>query len=213
MNTSITCPRCQAEFEVTEVMRSQLMGQVRDELQSEAAVAKAEIDNARLRLDEEKAALVIARQDIEREIRARLEAQREQLRAESRHLAKEELAIELRDRDQQLLDLRQKLTADFVAALQADWDEHGKEIIEALRTKAPTKYAEIVSRLVTPEPMPADPYANIQSLQDIGRALLKQVGLSENQITDEMADRAAAANGVLAETLELERFPFRLTVS
>ena len=53
------------------------------------------------------------------------------------------------------VDLRQKLTADFVAALQADWGEHGKEIIEALRTRAPTKYAEILSPFMTPEPVPA----------------------------------------------------------
>ena len=41
-------------------------------------------------------------------------------------------------------DPRQKLTGDFVTALQADWQLHGQDIIESLRTQNPVKYAEIV---------------------------------------------------------------------
>ena len=101
------------------------------------------------------------------------------------------------------IDLRQKLTADFVAALQADWAQYGAQVIELLRTKAPTRYAEIVSRLITPEPMPADPYANVNSVEDIGRALLSQVGLEaprEDQIERAIAenDKFAAALGKIA---------------
>jgi hypothetical protein len=36
-------------------------------------------------------------------------------------------------------DPRQKLTGDFVTALQADWQLHGPDIIEALRTQNPVK--------------------------------------------------------------------------
>ena len=52
------------------------------------------------------------------------------------------------------IDPRQKLTGDFVTALQADWQLHGHDIIEALRTQSPVKYAEIVSRLAVPEAAP-----------------------------------------------------------
>ena len=37
-------------------------------------------------------------------------------------------------------DPRQKLTGDFVTALQADWQLHGQDIIEALRNQNPVKY-------------------------------------------------------------------------
>ena len=61
-------------------------------------------------------------------------------------------------------DPRQKLTGDFVTALQADWQMHGQEIIEALRTQSPVKYAEIVSRLAVPEAAPApDDFSQCQS--------------------------------------------------
>ena len=71
------------------------------------------------------------------------------------------------------IDPRQKLTGDFVTALQADWQMHGQDIIEALRTQSPVKYAEIVSRLALPEPMPApDDFSQCQTQLDIGKKLL-----------------------------------------
>jgi hypothetical protein len=100
-------------------------------------------------------------------------------------------------------DLRHKLTADFVAALQADWDLHGQEIIQALRTKAPTKYAEIISRFAVPDPLP-DPegFSACQSMEDIGRKLLESVGLHEDAITNAMVEQAIECHANLIEQLE-----------
>lgn len=109
MSISVTCPRCHTEVEVTEVMRSQLMGEIRDELQGEAALAKAEIDDARRAVEEDRAAIARARQNIDDELRNRLEAQREQLKLEARRLAEEGVAVDLHDREQQLQELRLKL--------------------------------------------------------------------------------------------------------
>jgi hypothetical protein len=101
------------------------------------------------------------------------------------------------------IDLRQKLTADFVVALQADWDEHGKEIIVALRTKAPTKYAEIISRLAMPEPMPPpSDFPQCKSVDDIGRKLLEEVGVAEVAMTDDMIARAIEANEAFIARLQ-----------
>src|SRR6476620_12134419 len=88
------------------------------------------------------------------------------------------------------IDPRQKLTGDFVTALQADWQLHGQDIIEALRTKNPVKYAEIVSRLAVPDPMPvADDFSQCQTPLDIGRTLLAQVGVPEDAMTDSMIEQ------------------------
>jgi hypothetical protein len=93
------------------------------------------------------------------------------------------------------IDLRQKLTSDFCAALQTDWDLHGKEIIECLRAESPVKYAEIIARLAVPEPMtdPAD-FSRCQTAQDIGKQLLLQTGAAEIALTDDMIEAAAAEN-------------------
>ena len=97
-------------------------------------------------------------------------------------------------------DPRQKLTGDFVTALQADWQLHGEEIIEALRTQNPVKYAEIVSRLAAPEP---DDYSQCHSQADIGKKLLVQVGVPEDAMTDSMIEQAAEANEAFVDRLEM----------
>ena len=101
-------------------------------------------------------------------------------------------------------DPRQKLTGDFVAALQADWLLHGQEIIEALRTQSPVKYAEIVSRLAVPEATPApDDFSQCQTQLDIGKKLLAQVGVPEDSMTDSMIEQAAEANEAFVDRLEM----------
>jgi hypothetical protein len=103
-------------------------------------------------------------------------------------------------------DPRQKLTGDFVAALQADWQQHGQEIIEALRTQSPVKYAEIVSRLAVAEAAPTptpDDYSQCQTQLDIGRKLLAQVGVPEEAMTASMIEQAAEANEAFVDRLEM----------
>ena len=100
------------------------------------------------------------------------------------------------------IDPRQKLTGDFVTALQADWQMHGQEIIEALRTQSPVKYAEIVSRLAVPEATSApDDFSQCQSQLDIGKKLLVQVGVPEDAMTDSMIEQAAEANEAFVDRL------------
>jgi hypothetical protein len=102
------------------------------------------------------------------------------------------------------IDPRQKLTGDFVTALQADWQMHGQEIIEALRTQSPVKYAEIVSRLAVPEAAPApDDFSQCQTQLDIGKKLLMQVGVPEDAMTDSMIEQAAEANEAFVDRLEM----------
>jgi hypothetical protein len=101
-------------------------------------------------------------------------------------------------------DPRQKLTGDFVTALQADWQLHGQDIIEALRTQSPVKYAEIVSRLAVPEQMPApDDFSQCHTQLDIGKKLLAQVGVPEDAMTDSMIEQAAEANEAFVDRLEM----------
>jgi hypothetical protein len=73
---------------------------------------------------------------------------------------------------------RDRLSADFIEALAADWKQFGASVIVAMREESPVKYSELVARLIPLETAPSDPFANAQSAEDIGRRLLEQVGLS-----------------------------------
>jgi hypothetical protein len=100
------------------------------------------------------------------------------------------------------VDLRQKLTADFVAALQADWGEHGKEIIEALRTRAPTKYAEILSPFMTPEPVPAPGgFGQCPTMEDPPPALIAGRCYRHGH-NPSMIEQAIAAHDALIDQLQ-----------
>lgn len=75
--------------------------------------------------------------------------------------------------------VRDQLSADFIEALAADWKQFGPGVIVAMREESPVKYSELVARLIPLETIPADPFANAQSQQDIGKKLLEQVGLTQ----------------------------------
>jgi hypothetical protein len=75
---------------------------------------------------------------------------------------------------------RAELSADFLRSFQADFKAHGKEVIERMRLESPAKYAEIASRLIAASDPPSETgFASANSMEDIGRRLLKSVGLAE----------------------------------
>jgi hypothetical protein len=46
---------------------------------------------------------------------------------------------------------RHKLGENFISALQADFSEHGSEVIQAVRTKRPQDYLKIVASILPKE--------------------------------------------------------------
>jgi hypothetical protein len=71
-----------------------------------------------------------------------------------------------------------------------------------MRKDNPTKFAEMVARLVPPDPVPVSPFANTNSLEDLGRELLEAVGLSEDLITDDLIQQALRAHETFTKRLE-----------
>jgi hypothetical protein len=98
--------------------------------------------------------------------------------------------------------VRDKLAQGFVEAFQADFEENGKAVIEALRNKSPDKYTEIAARLIaaTEPQSQTDGIAGANSSEDIGRRLLQSIGVAEP--TDEQVEEAIMANNRFVEQLE-----------
>ena len=100
--------------------------------------------------------------------------------------------------------LRDKLSQDFLKAFQSDFEANGVNVIEQLRLKSPEKYAEIGAKLIAAAqqiPNPND-FSQSQSLEDVGRGLLKAVGVNEIDATDEMIEQALKAHSAMIERLE-----------
>ena len=99
--------------------------------------------------------------------------------------------------------LRDKLSASFIAAFESDFAANGAAVIEKLREKYPQHYVEIGARLIaaTQEPDGPTNFSNVQSMEDIGRKLLEQIGVNEFAMTDDMIQRAVEANDRLVDEL------------
>lgn len=93
-------------------------------------------------------------------------------------------------------NLRDKLSQAFLTAFDADFTEHGVDVIQQLRLKDPIRYAELAGRLITAAQDPTDPndYSRCQSEEEIVRKLLLQVGVHEDALTPDMLRQAEDAN-------------------
>ena len=89
--------------------------------------------------------------------------------------------------------LRDMLSARFLEAIHADFEEHGVDVIQKLRDKDPKAYCEISARLIAATEPPGDGFDSAQSMQELGVRLLESVGCPRDAITEDMAEAAVAA--------------------
>jgi hypothetical protein len=111
MSDNIICPNCRFEIEVTEVLSAQLRAQLQKEFDAEIrtkelAIAEREKEVARARQ-----AVEAAEQDIDRRVKEQLAKERTKLSDEALAKAREQVTVELRDKDEQLADAALKLKA------------------------------------------------------------------------------------------------------
>lgn len=104
MSDTVICPSCQFEIEVTEVLSAQLRSKLQKEFEAdirkkEAAIADREKEVAK------------AQQDIDRCVSERLDKERKQLSQEALSKAREQVTLEIQDKDQQLSEANAKLKA------------------------------------------------------------------------------------------------------
>jgi hypothetical protein len=99
--------------------------------------------------------------------------------------------------------LRDKLSVNFMKAFEADFASNGVNVIEQLRLKAPDKYAAIATQLIASAEPPAGDFDQAKSMEDIGRGLLRQVGVLDENMTDAMIEAAIEAQDILVKKLEL----------
>ena len=98
--------------------------------------------------------------------------------------------------------LRDKLSAAFLEAFQADFETNGVAAIEQLRLKSPEKYTEIAARLIAAREPQQEPkgIAGANSTEEIGMRLLQSIGIVEP--TTEQIEAAIEANNRFIEQLE-----------
>lgn len=111
MSDSVICPQCQHEIEVTEVLSAQLRGQLKKEFEAQLRRKESDFEKREIELAKARDEVAKARQEVERRVGEQLARERKQLEGELLAKAREQVAVELRDRDQQLVETSEKLKA------------------------------------------------------------------------------------------------------
>ena len=102
MSGNIICPNCKIPIEITEVMSAQLRASIRNELD-------AELNATRERLKAQQQELDRKAETVEQQVQAKLNEGRQLLERKIRDKAKEELAVEMKDRDVALVELQTRV--------------------------------------------------------------------------------------------------------
>lgn len=128
MTTTFNCPKCQTPIEITEVMTSQLRDRLRGELDSELAPERQRLFEQAAKVAVDRQALEQQREAVDDQVRQRVEAERQKLIAQAREKAAADLAVELRDRDEQIreAEVKLKVAADHELA----WRKRERELQE-----------------------------------------------------------------------------------
>lgn len=111
MPDTIICPKCRYEIEVTEVLSAQLRTQMQKEFEADFRKKEAAIADREQAVVAARGEVERAKQEIDQRVADRLEKERKTLSEDALRKAREQVTVELRDKDQQLTDIQAKLKA------------------------------------------------------------------------------------------------------
>ncbi|QDV11471.1 hypothetical protein CA51_13350 [Rosistilla oblonga] len=109
MKNTLSCPNCNHEIELTELMRTQVASQIRGELGAEATKLRRQLENQQNEVALQREALDKQRETLAEQIQLRVDEQRVSLLAEANQKAAAAVAVEIADRDAQLKELAETL--------------------------------------------------------------------------------------------------------
>ena len=109
MSDKITCPSCQCEIEVTEVMSAQLSAKLRDELEAEHAEKTRKLASDRNELIKREEQLASQKAELDQQVKEAVAKEKEKIVAAAQVEAQQVVAVEIADRDEQLTTAKTKL--------------------------------------------------------------------------------------------------------
>jgi hypothetical protein len=92
------------------------------------------------------------------------------------------------------------LGKNFLEALEADFREYGKDVIEQMRTKDPTRYAELAGKMIMAVEPREQSLENARNMHEVAVALLKSVGFTDPD--DNSIEQAIQANDEFIDRLQ-----------
>lgn len=111
MSDTIICPQCKYEIEVTEVLSAQLRSQLQKEFEAEIRKKESAIADREKAISLAKQDIDKAKLEIDQQVADQLAKERAKLSENALAKAREQVTLEIRDKDQQLAEATAKLKA------------------------------------------------------------------------------------------------------
>jgi hypothetical protein len=134
----IVCPNCQTEIKLTESLAAPLIAETRRQFEQQLAAKEADFGRREATLKNTQEDLAKAREAIDEQVATRLKAERASITETEAKKARTALANDLEQRDRQLAELQQNLTANNAKlaeaqAAQAEIMRKSRELDDAKR--------------------------------------------------------------------------------
>lgn len=147
MNNQITCPNCQAQIEITEVISSQLRASIRGELDAEINAARHKLKQQQDELAQQHKQLQQKAEAVDEQVRAKLGEQKQLLERKIR----EQMLVEIKDKDEQLNEAKVQLKAAQEKELairkrERELEQQRVDLEQSLRKKLDEERASLVSQ-------------------------------------------------------------------
>lgn len=117
MSDTIICPQCSFEIEVTEVLSAQLRSQLQKEFEAEIRKKEVSLKQREHEITKAKDEIAQAKEEIDEQVQEKLKIERKKLADDALAKAREQVSLELQDREHQLADANTKLKAAQEAEL------------------------------------------------------------------------------------------------
>jgi hypothetical protein len=129
VNNRITCPNCQTQIEITEVISGQLRASIRAELETELGPVRQRLKQQQEDLAQKQSELQKKVQAVDEQVKAKLAAERPALEQTIRSRLREEQDLEIKDKAAAIAELQAKVqqgTAKELAFLKEKRDLEDK---------------------------------------------------------------------------------------
>jgi hypothetical protein len=85
---------------------------------------------------------------------------------------------EMRTRKTKTPSVRDKLSEQFLKALEEDFRLHGAKVLAEMREAAPERYAELAGKVITSAADPPDPndLAGAETMHELALRMVRQIG-------------------------------------
>lgn len=147
MNNRITCPSCQAQIEITEVISSQLRASIRGELDAEINAARQKLKQQQDEIAQQQKQLQQKAEAVDEQVKVKLGEQKQQLERKIR----EQMLVEIKDKDEQLNEAKVQLKAAQEKELairrrERELEQQRLDLEQSLRKKLDEERASLVSQ-------------------------------------------------------------------